>query len=133
MLQISFAATNSSSNILLRAVLYGSTSGVGEYIGLGFVRDGTVISDAIGGAAGTRPRVFASAYYGYDGSKRGPSGQYIEYLVPTVGSTSSITWGVAMFNLSGGTKTLYRNRTPDDTDGEHSRNVSSFTIMEVGS
>ena len=133
MLQLSFAATNSSSDILLRAVLYGSTSSLGEYIGLGFVRNGTVISDAIGAASGTRPRVFASGYYGYDGSRRGPSGQYIEYLVPNVGTTSSITWGVAMFNLTGGTKTLYRNRTPDDTDGDHSRNASSFTIMEVGS
>jgi len=128
-LNISHACKNTSNKVILIAQVSG-TQGTAEYnLNAGITAGGSLID--VGDTAGTRTRVSGS------NGNRGTSGLVYMNSVTIIAdhlpaSTSSVTYGVSLINADSGTKTLYLNRSEQDSDNQfHVRGVSSLMLMEV--
>jgi hypothetical protein len=93
-------------------------------------RGGSVLTGAIGGAAGSRRR----------GTSASGAGDGADRLVPTIpimyldspNTTSATTYDVRLGHNQNGTTTVYLNRSDSDPDfGSIARPISSLTLIEV--
>ena len=90
--------------------------------------DGTPIG--VGGAEGNRRRVGAGNGTNDNAGTEIVSMTMVVEHDPQV--TTSIDYGVEIYNLDNSTRTLYVNRTPvDSNDAQFARAASSMTLMEV--
>ena len=120
--------TSASSKLLVFASINTARSGDSASPGFTFYRDGSAI--LVGDSASSR----LSATVGHF-SVAGSTFQANSSMSGQVdaSSTSSTTFNIRLNNSGSGiTRTLYINRTEDDTDAsDQTRNVSSITVMEV--
>jgi hypothetical protein len=117
-----------SSKILVIANVNGSGSGRNSFFA-GLDAGGTLI--AIGDAASSRTRVGGGQYV--LASSDTDHGATISLnTLHSPATTSPITYGVKVINSSGGTLTLYVNRSLGDTNNSSNfRSASTITLMEV--
>jgi hypothetical protein len=137
--QANFAVTNLSithtladaANKLIISAYFGAAANSNNFgtVGIAVADDGTLI--AIGDAEGSRTRV------GAGGTVDGTGGGNI-VTMPSVtfvyepGDTSSHTYTVRAINIDGSTRTLYINRSTDDSnDAARVRASSALVIQEV--
>mgnify|MGYP005989888581 CR=1 FL=1 len=127
-LQPSITPASTSNKILIMVTLsvgYAS-NGTGDSMGFLLKRDSTAI--ARGDADGSRTRIttgnnFSSTFQIEDLSMT---------FLDTPSSTSSITYGINLFNGSGSTRNVYLNRDDRNTDANYTaRGISSITLMEI--
>ena len=120
--------SSASSKILVIANVTGSGSGRNSFFA-GLDAGGTLI--AIGDAASSRTRVGGGQYV--LASSDTDHGATISLnTLHSPATTSPITYGVKVINSSGGTLTLYVNRSVGDTNNSSNfRSASTITLMEV--
>ena len=127
-LQPSITPASTSNKVLVMVTLtvgYASNS-TGDSMGFLLKRDATAI--ARGDADGSRTRIttgnnFSSTFQIEDLSMT---------FLDTPSSTSSITYGINLFNGSGSTQNVYLNRDDRNTDANYTaRGISTITLMEV--
>ena len=127
-LQPSITPASTSNKVLVMVTLtvgYASNS-TGDSMGFLLKRDATAI--ARGDADGSRTRIttgnnFSSTFQIEDLSMT---------FLDTPSSTSSITYGINLFNGSGSTLNIYLNRDDRNTDANYTaRGMSSITLMEI--
>ena len=94
-----------------------------------FEQDGSQIDETVGDAASNRLRATGQNMTGGDNN----GGRfYMMAAEVNADSTSSRTYNLGFAHTSGSTKTLYLNRTGDDTNaGGYGRSISTLTAMEI--
>jgi hypothetical protein len=130
-LSITHTASNSTNRIIVRAFVNVGTSGQRARTAL-IAYDGTVVTDSIGDAAGSRARVSLSNNGGGTNPERTMStGQGFAVITP--GDTSSHTYNVKILNANSTTVDVHVNRSFDDGDGLNGagRGMSYIELMEV--
>jgi len=116
----------STSKILVLVNLTGGTNG-GIY-NFALFRNGSQITAASGASAGSRLLISSSAANGGTGSEEGASFNYLD----SPATTSAVTYSVRLGADTGGTQTLYINRSQDDANaGYANRGASTITLMEI--
>ena len=131
-IQVQITPSSTSSKVLIMVTLHGSSSywgGVSQGAWQGrLVRNGSNL--IVGDAAGGRNRMTMRAGDGDGNSVE--EGMAFTYL-DSPASTSLLTYGVRLDNVDNGSRTMYLNRSPDDSDTEVNitRTVSTITVMEV--
>lgn len=124
----SITPTDSGSKILITASLNVDSIGGGGNPVLFLYKDASVLTGAIGDAAGSRRRGTSGVKTG--GSRTSITGS-INYL-DSPATTSSITYSVRLAHDSSSTQTIVLNRGGDDTDGANTfRTISTITLTEV--
>ena len=123
---LSYTAASSSNKLLLIASL---TVGYahGQSVKMRFTIGGSVITAAIGDAAGSRGRSTTEAEKNSQSQSTNMSFNYLH----SSPSTSAATYGIQLGQKDNGTQTVYLNR--DHADGNYdynARGTSSLTIME---
>jgi hypothetical protein len=125
-LTISHAVQNSSNKVLLIAQINGIQEGT-EQLSAALTAGGTAIG--IGGSAGSRVRVGSSNTTGSNANFQSSVFLVAEYAP---GFTSSVTYGVNIYNVRLITAVLYVNRSNNDSDAtDNTRNASVLTLLEV--
>lgn len=123
----SITPSSASNKILVVGHIYGSCSGSFAW-GTAITRGGTQIAAAIGDAAGSRTQL-TSFNYVAGSDTVGPN---TFMFLDSPASTSALTYGLEVFNYSGITRTIYINRSINDTDSANfPRSISTLTVMEV--
>jgi hypothetical protein len=123
-LTISHAVSNASNKVILLAQV--SSSRGSGITSVALTAAGTMLN--IGDANASRTRTSASGASGYN---------TILQTLPLMfeyspGTTSSITYGVNIVNISTATETIFVNRTnADSNDAVHGRSASSLILLEV--
>jgi hypothetical protein len=127
-LTISHAASSPSNKILIIGdAMVSAVNGRNAGIGPGV--NGSLVSDAIGEAAGTRARVSSSSNDQVRQNNAVAVG--FNYLY-SPGSTSSVTYSLRAIHVDTGTNTVFVNRGEDEFgDGRSARGASTLTIIEV--
>ena len=131
-LSITITPTSTSSKILLMcSVNYDSTrSNSGG--GFAFARGGSILSGAIGGAAGGRYRVTMDFGANANADQSGMSRSFM--YVDSPATTAAQTYQIYLYQDSGFTTTINRARY-DDSGGaqtDDGRFASSITAIELG-
>ena len=127
-LEATITPSSASNKILVSVVLHGGSSLSFSQIGFRIMRDSTAVG--IGDAAGSRGRLTARGVTDTSNSARiiNIKGEFLD----SPATTSAITYGVQLLNMTTSTVTYYVNRTSGDGDDVfHSRPISSITLMEV--
>ena len=128
-IQVSITPSNASNKILLFGMINVDLAGQQYNIGVVFDKAGSVLTDAVGDADGSRKRVTALGS-GADHDEYAPTIN-LSYL-DTAGGTSAITYGIAVNNPSSITRTVYINRSVTDASSQYGRRaVSTITAMEI--
>ncbi len=128
-IQVSITPSNASNKILLFGMVNVDIAGEQFNIGVVFDKAGSVLSDAVGDASGSRKRVTALGS-GADHAEYAPTIN-LTYL-DTAGGTSAITYGIAINNPSSISRTVYINRSVTDANSQYGRRaVSTITAMEI--
>ena len=128
-IQVSITPSNASNKILLFGMINVDLAGQQYNIGVVFYKAGSVLSDAVGNADGSRKRVTALGS-GADHDQYAPTIN-LSYL-DTAGGTSAITYGIAVNNPSSITRYVYINRSVSDISSQYGRRaVSTITAMEI--
>lgn len=123
----SITPSSASNKILVVGHIYGSCVGSFAW-GTAITRGGTQIAAATGDAAGSRTRL-TSFNYVAGSDTVGPN---TFMFLDSPASTSALTYGLEVFNYSGITRTIYINRSINDTDlANFPRSISTLTVMEV--
>ena len=96
-----------------------------------FFRGGSILSGAVGAAAGNRTRSTACGKVGASSSPETVCGQFLD----TSPGTGSITYDARLSHQNNGSaRTIYLNRSHSDGDNDQdSRLSSTITVMEIGS
>ena len=131
----SITPSSSSSKVLVRATLCVGTNESSRKIYAHLYRGGSVVSGAIGDAAGSRQRVSAVTFIdniNITGISNRIAMLSHEYL-DSPSSTSSLTYSYRFsHDATNGARTLWINREETNNDDSHSaRAYSSITLMEV--
>jgi hypothetical protein len=128
-LEATITPSSASSKILVFVSVHGSQSVAFGMTGFRLMRDATAIS--IANTASSRAR--ATAFAGARGLEGNDISEAVTQFLDEPATTSSITYGVQLYNTAGTTETVYVNRSNTDTDAVNiPRLTSSITIMEVG-
>tara|TARA_B000000557_G_scaffold260360_1_gene257643 strand:+ start:500 stop:1123 length:624 start_codon:yes stop_codon:yes gene_type:complete len=127
-LKITLTPQSASNKIYLTA-FFNLFEATGQWLQFRFEEDGAQIDEAVGDAAGNRTRVTGQQLSGQDNN----GGRFFMMSAEVnADSTSSRTYNLAFRHTSGVARTLYLNRTGDDTDNIHyGRSISILTAMEV--
>ena len=127
-LKITLTPSSASNKIYLIAY-FNLMEVTGQWLQIRFEQDGSQIDETVGDAAGSRTRVTGQHMNGGDNN----GGRfYMMAAEVNADSTSSRTYNLAFRHTSGVTRTLYLNRTGDDTDNVHyGRSISTLTAMEI--
>lgn len=123
-------ASINSKFLLVCDLSMGPNSGAGSF-SQRFAKNGAVITEYIGDAAGSRPRSSGLAYGG-DNAGAATNINSTKMYLDSPGTLSNITYTL---QLAGSTTVPgYLNRTTADRDTAtyDGRTVSSFTIFEIG-
>ena len=127
-LQPSITPSSSSNKILVMVTLsVGYTSnGTGDSMGFLLKRDSTAI--ARGDADGSRTRLTTANNFSSSYQLENLSMSFLD----SPSSSSSLTYGINLFNGSGSTFACYLNRDNRNTDANYTtRGMSSITLMEI--
>ena len=128
-IQVSITPSNASNKILLFGMINVDIAGEQFNIGVVFDKAGSILTDAVGDASGSRKRVTALGS-GADHSQYAPTIN-VSYL-DTAGGTSAITYGLAVNNPSSISRIVYINRSVTDSNDVYGRRaVSTLTAMEI--
>tara|TARA_R100000278_G_scaffold118099_1_gene98474 strand:- start:140 stop:760 length:621 start_codon:yes stop_codon:yes gene_type:complete len=128
-LKITLTPSSASNKIYLTAFI-NLMEVSGQWLMFRFEQDGSQIDEAVGDAAGSRPRVTGQHMNGGDNN----GGRfYMMGVEIDADSTSSRTYNMAFRHTSGITRTLYLNRTGDDGNNatDYGRSISTLTAMEI--
>ena len=132
-IEVSITPTNSSNKIYIMVSLHGSSSYWGATVSAGawqgfLMKDGSVLVQ--GDASGSRQRMTMRSG---DSDSTGVEEPLNFNYLDTAGGTSAITYGVRLHNSDNGTKELYLNKSPNDSDSQTTttRTVSTITAMEI--
>ena len=127
-LRATLTPSSASNKILLMAQIVWS-EGSGQWYQFRFEQDGADISGTVGDAAGSRLRVTGQQLSGQDNN----GGRFFMMAAQVdAGNTNSRSYNLAFRHTSGLTRTLYLNRTGDDTDTVYyGRSISTITAMEI--
>ena len=120
------------SNRLLFSVTLGAVASNSRFGGVGLaIFDGSAFL-SIGDSEGSRTRVTSGTNINLrDDANENFSQTLTAEIIHTPGSGSK-TYSIYIFNVGGGTRTLYVNRGQVDTDAvAFARTVSTFTLKEV--
>ena len=126
----SFTPTSSSNKILVQfsGCLGIDNANNGTRIALRLYKDGSLLTDSLGDAAGNRNRV--TALGGTVGSEY-PENIGFLYL-DTAGTTNAITYSIKAFHGRGATCNIELNQDGTDANFNYThRPTSSFTFMEI--
>tara|TARA_Y100001938_G_C7843311_1_gene307184 strand:+ start:31 stop:561 length:531 start_codon:yes stop_codon:yes gene_type:complete len=125
-----FAATSSSSKLLIRAVLHANSADQPTQNGFAFTDDGSFIAASTGDAFGSQGRVSGS--YGQVVTNEFTFPIIQEYL-HTISDTNSHTYGVKLYSGSGfSNTTMFLNFSNTDTSATNRvRPMSTLTIIEI--
>tara|TARA_R100000773_G_C4167089_1_gene82393 strand:- start:63 stop:596 length:534 start_codon:yes stop_codon:yes gene_type:complete len=127
-LSVSITPSSTSSKILITTSVTGSRSGDFPILTMFIKRDGTKIGSGVDsgnrfGATASNVIVQSDA-----NSFTTVGNQFLD----SPSTTSAVTYQIALNNNSGASRTLYVNRTEDDTDAVGTvRGISTITVMEV--
>ncbi len=128
-LEVSITPSSASSTILVFVSVHGSQSTASGMTGFRLMRSGTAIS--IANTAGSRGRL--TAFSGARGVEGNDIAEAVTQFLDSPATTSSITYGIQLYNTAGTTETVYLNRAATDSDAVNvPRLTSSITVMEVG-
>ena len=127
-LKITLVPQSASNKIYLTAY-FNVFEATGQWMQFRFEQDGAQIDETVGDAAGSRTRVTGQHMNGGDNN----GGRfYMMAAEVDADSTSSRTYNLAFRHTSGVTRSVYLNRTGDDTDNVHyGRSISTITAMEI--
>jgi hypothetical protein len=128
-LTASLACSSTSSKVL---ILVGATGDnqTRSMIGVSVTAGGTAISGALGSSPGSRVAVSSVGSIAANNSRTAGFVGYAYLHSPA--STSSITYGVNLVNISSDTQTYFVNRSTGDVDNQlHPRATSTITVIEV--
>ena len=127
-LQPSITPSSSSNTILITATLslgY-STTGTGNSIGFVLKRGSTVIGK--GDSSGSRTSLTTANNFSSTFQLEDLSMTFLD----SPSSTSSLTYGISLFNGSGSTQTCLLNRDDRNDDAAYAaRGISTLTLMEI--
>ena len=130
---VTISPSSSSSYVLIVAMLSGSSSYWTGTSGGGWggriVRGSTNIG--IGDAAGSRvQQTFRS---GAINNSNNVGMCFVYFLDTGISTTNATTYGVRLDNLDNGTRTMFLNRSPNDSDSATNsyRPISTLTAIEV--
>ena len=122
----SITPTSASSKILLMASINGGSPAIVQ--GFILTRNGSIVTEATGDAAGSRRRVTSGSF---------PTGSAGALQVPVTyldapNTTSQITYEFLIANGANSTQPHYINRSDQDTDAaSRFRATSTITVMEI--
>lgn len=127
-LKITLVPQSASNKIYLTA-FFNFFDSTGQWLQFRFEQDGAQIDETVGDAASSRVRATGQHMNGGDNN----GGRfYMMAAEVNADSTSSRTYNLAFRHTSGVARTLYLNRTGDDTDQySYSRSISTLTAMEI--
>jgi hypothetical protein len=127
-LSVSITPSSTSSKILITTSIMGARSGDFPILTMFIKRDGTKIGSGVD--SGNRFGATASnVIVQTDANSITTIGNQ---FLDSPSTTSAVTYQIAVNNNSGVTRTLYINRTEDDTDAVGTiRGISTITAMEV--
>jgi len=119
----------SASNKIYLTAFFNLMDTTGQWLQFRFEADGADISGTVGDAAGSRLRVTGQQLSGQDNN----GGRFFMMAAQVdAGNTNSRSYNLAFRHTSGLTRTLYLNRTGDDTDTVYyGRSISTITAMEI--
>jgi len=127
-LQPSITPSASNSKVLITVTLsvgYASNA-AGDQTGFIMKRGSTGI--ALGNADGSRTRLSTGLNFSSTYTLENMSMTFLD----SPSTTSSITYGISLFNGGGSTNNVYLNRDDRNDNGSYtSRGISSITLMEV--
>ena len=121
--------SSASNKILIMLSLNGCNTNNG-HLSFSFLRDGSIINNAIGSNPGSRVAATSGIYDGTQDSAgiKNLNGIYLD----SPNSTSPLTYGVSLVNVWFDTRTMAVNRTVGDAnDNFRQRTASTITVMEV--
>ena len=127
-LKITLTPSSASNKIYLTA-FFNFFEATGQWVQFRFEQDGAQIDETVGDGSNNRDRVTGQHMNGGDNN----GGRfYMMGAEVNADSTSSRTYNLGFAHTSGSTKTLYLNRTGDDTNaGGYGRSISTLTAMEI--
>ena len=127
-LSVSITPSSTSSKILITTSVMGSRSGDFPILTMFIKRDGT----KIGSGVDSGNRVGATESNVIVQSDPNSFTTICNQFLDSPSTTSAFTYQIALNNNSGSSRTLYVNRTEDDTDAVGTvRCISTITAMEV--
>lgn len=127
-LSVSITPSSASSTIYLSGMVYGSTVSL-YFIAIDIDRNGTSVINAASPSNRTPSLVSNRSDTG--SGTYGMGGVPIA-VIDSPASTSALTYQVRVVNVSAATRTMYVNRTDDDSDLDDSpRSISTLIAMEV--
>jgi len=127
-LSVSITPSSTSSKILITTSVTGSRSGDFPILTMFIKRDGT----KIGSGVDSGNRFGATASNVIVQSDPNSFTTIGNQFLDSPSTTSAVTYQIALNNNSGASRTLYVNRTEDDTDAVGTvRGISTITVMEI--
>ena len=131
-LEVSITPSNASNKIYIMVSAHGSSSYWGSVSAgswQGFLMKGSSVL-VQGDASGSRQRMTMRSG---DSDSIGVEEPLNFNYLDTAGGTSAITYGIRLHNSDNGSKELFLNRSPDDSDSQTTttRTVSTITAMEI--
>ena len=125
-LTVEITPASSTSKVLVTLLLSADMDTTGTIHPV-LYRDGAVVSAATGDAAGSRARVWGSI------SATGATGAAGSFsFLDSPATTSPVTYSVRVRHGSGGTRTIYFNRSPLATDNlTYFRQISTILAQEI--
>ena len=127
-ISVTITPSSSSSKIFLIATLTMGLSNDNEG-SFAFFRGGSILSGAIGDAAGSRTRTGFGCFINSTSTPTGLNGTFLD----SPSTTSSTTYDCRLSHGgNGGNLTVYLNRSHNDTNADQdSRYISTLTAIEV--
>jgi hypothetical protein len=127
-LTASITPSATSSKILVNFTVSVAVSGAVQGAFVKLYRDGSLLSSANGNTAGNRTRTSASVNIETNSIVVTACFTFLD----SPSSTSSLTYSVRLGHSSGGTRTVYVNRSEADSDtSDFPRAASTITVMEI--
>ena len=127
-LNLNYTATSTSNRLLFTINLNVGNNNGNRHVGMALYADGSVVTEAIGAASGSKNRVTAMALVDYDSNLQSCNAQ--AWVTPA--STNSINYSIRLCNLHDATNTLTANASAAESDTtQYGRPISSMTIMEI--
>lgn len=127
-LSVTITPSSTSSTIYLSGMVYGSSSGL-YFVAIDIDRNGTNIVNPA--SPGSRTPALTGSRQSTTSGQYGMNGLPIA-IIDSPASTSALTYQVRVVNTSASTRTMYVNRTHDDSNIDDTpRAISTLAAMEV--
>jgi len=131
-LNLPYAAKVADSLIVLQAQIHTSKNQANRVSGGYLTADGSIITAYQADLGGNRSRFGAGQYLPNGGGVATDLANVYMTAVYAPASTSSVTYGVKLYNGATSTQTLYLNQSSGDSNsGDWARTVSTLFLWEV--